>query len=61
MGVDDPCATWAKCLANCKLLLLGDLDINLGAPKTKQEEIIADLLDKMNFVNKLRKIFQQQG
>jgi hypothetical protein len=29
--VDDLCAAWAKCPANCKLLLLGDLNIDLRA------------------------------
>jgi hypothetical protein len=57
-GVDDLCAAWAKCLASCKLLLLGDLNIDFRAPQTKREEIIADWLNKMSFVGRLRKFFQ---
>jgi hypothetical protein len=60
-GVDDLCATWAKCPTNCKPLLLGDLNIDFRAPPTKQEESIVDLLDKMNFVYRLQKFVQQQG
>ncbi len=61
MGVDDLCATWAKCPENCQPLLLGGLNIDFRAPQTKREEIIADLLDKMNFVDRLQKFSQQQG
>ncbi len=50
-GVDDLCAAWANCSTNCKLLLLGDLIIKFGSPKTKREETIADLLDKINFID----------
>jgi hypothetical protein len=31
-GVDDLCAAWAKCPTNCKMLLLGDLNIDFKAP-----------------------------
>jgi hypothetical protein len=31
-GVDDLCTIWAKCPANCKPLLLGDLNIDFRAP-----------------------------
>jgi hypothetical protein len=61
MGVDDLHATWAKCPTNCKPLLLGDLNINFKAPQTKQEEIIMDLLNEMNFVDRSRKFVQGQG
>jgi hypothetical protein len=60
-GVDDLCADWAKFPTNCKPLLLGDLNINFRAPQTKWEEIIADLLDKMDIVNVSQKFVQQQG
>ncbi len=39
-GVDDLCAAWTKCPANCKPLLLGDLNTDFKAPGTKWEEII---------------------
>jgi hypothetical protein len=60
-GVDDLRAVWAKCPANCKPLLLGDLNIDFKALQTEREEIIADLLNKMNFVIRLQKFFQRQG
>jgi hypothetical protein len=58
-GVDDLRATWAKCPANCKLLLLGDLNIDIKAPQTKREEIIVNLLDEMNFVDRSWKFVRQ--
>jgi hypothetical protein len=57
-GVDDLSATWAKCPANCKPLLLGDLNIDFKAPQSERKEIIADLVDEMNFVNRLQKFVQ---
>jgi hypothetical protein len=59
--VEDLRAAWAKCPANCQPLLLGDLNIDFKAPQTKREEIIADLLDKMNFVNRLQEFVERQG
>jgi hypothetical protein len=50
-GVDDLCTAWANCPANCKPLLLGDLNIDFGSPQTGREETIVDLLDKINLVN----------
>ncbi len=60
-GVDDIRAVWAKCPVNCKPLLLGDLNIDLKALRSKREEIITNLLDKMNFINRLQIFFQQRG
>ncbi len=60
-GVDDLCNAWAKCPANCKPLLLGDLNINFGSPRSKWEEIIADLLNKMNLANMSHKFLQWIG
>jgi hypothetical protein len=60
-GVDDLRAAWAKCPANCKLLLLGDLNINFGSPCSKGEEIIVDLLDEMNLANMSCKFLQRKG
>ncbi len=59
MGLDDLHAAWAKCPANCKPLLLGDLNIDFKAPQIEREEIITDLLDEMNFVNRSRKFVQR--
>ena len=58
-GVDDLRAAWAKCPTNCKPLLLGDIYIDFKVPQTKWEEIIVDLLDKMNFVNRSQNNVQQ--
>jgi exonuclease III len=60
-GVDDLRTAWAKCPANCKPLLLGDLNIDFRAPRTEREEIIADLLNEINLVDMSRKFFQRQG
>ncbi len=60
-GVDDLCDDWAKCPANCKLLLLGDLNINFGSLCSEQEEIIADLLDEMNLANMSCEFLQRKG
>ncbi len=60
-GVDDLCAAWAKCPPNCKLLLLGDLNFDFRAPRTEQEEIIADFTDEINLVDVSRKYVQQRG
>ncbi len=50
-GVDDLRNAWAKCPTNCKPLLLGDLNVNFGYPRSEREEIIVDLLDKINLAN----------
>ncbi len=42
------------CLAGCKLLVMGDLNINVGFPCDKQEEIIVNLLDKLCLVDSSR-------
>jgi hypothetical protein len=58
-GVDDLHKVWAKCSANCKPLLLGELNINYGSPHSKREEIIADLLDEINLTNMSQKFRQR--
>ena len=60
-GVDDLRVAWAARPTNCKPLLLGDLNIDLGTPRTKREEIIADFLDKINVTNTTRKYIQRKG
>jgi hypothetical protein len=50
-GVDALHAAWATCPLSCKPLLLGDLNIDFGSPRTSQEEAIADLLDEINLVD----------
>jgi hypothetical protein len=60
-GVDDLHAAWATCPLTCKLLLLGDLNIDFGSPRTSREEAIADLLDNINLINMSQKYVQQCG
>jgi hypothetical protein len=61
-GVDDLRDAWAtKCPANCKPLLLRDLNINFGFPCSEREEIIADLLNEMNLANMSHKFLQRIG
>ncbi len=50
-GVDDLRDAWDKRPANCKPLLLGDLNINFGSPRSKREEIIVDLIEEINLAN----------
>ncbi len=35
------------------MLLLGDLNINFGSPRSEREEIIVDLLDEIGLTNPL--------
>jgi hypothetical protein len=60
-GVDDLRAAWATCPSTCKPLLLGDLNINFGSPRTSREEAIVDLLDDINLINMSQKYVQQCG
>ncbi len=60
-GVDNLCAAWANLSMTCQPLLLGDLNINFGSLQTSWEEIIADLLNKINLVNMSQKYVQQWG
>ncbi len=50
-GVDALRAAWATCPSSCKPLLLGDLNIDFGSPRTSWEEAIVDLLDEINLVD----------
>jgi hypothetical protein len=60
-GVDDLRTARAARPANCKPLLLGDLNINFQTPRTEREEIIADFLDKINVVDTSRRFIQRKG
>ena len=35
----------------CKPIVMGDLNINFGFPRDEREEIIVDLLDKINLID----------
>jgi hypothetical protein len=50
-GVDDIRDAWGKCPANCKPLLIRDLNINFGSPHSEREEIIVDIVDLIEEIN----------
>jgi hypothetical protein len=50
-GVDDIRDAWGKCPANCKPLLIGDLNINFGSPCSEREEIMVDLIKEINLAD----------
>jgi hypothetical protein len=54
-GVDDLRRAWEACPHGCKLIILGDLNINFGFPRDKREEIIVDLLDEINLIDTSRR------
>jgi hypothetical protein len=53
-GVEDICRAAKACPAECKLLVMGDLNINVGFPCNKWEEVIVSLLNKLCLVDLLR-------
>jgi hypothetical protein len=55
MGVEDLRAAWEACPTGCIPLVLGNLNINFRDPRDEQEELIVDLLDKINVVDTLRR------
>ncbi len=42
------------CPVGCTLLVMGDLNINVGFPHDKQEEVIANLLNELCLVDSSR-------
>ena len=60
MGVEDLWAAWEACPVGCIPLVLGDLNINFGEPRNKQEELIVDLLDDINIVDTPRRFTPRQ-
>ncbi len=53
-GVEDICRAMEACPAGYKLLIMGDLNANIGLPCDKQEEVIVDLLEELCLVDSLR-------
>jgi hypothetical protein len=41
------------CPVGCKLLVLGDLNVNIGFPRDEREEVFVNLLDKVCLVDLL--------
>jgi hypothetical protein len=50
-GVEDICRAAEACPAGCKLLIMGDVNANVGFPRDKWEEVIVDLLDELCLVD----------
>jgi hypothetical protein len=50
-GVEDICGAVEACPMGCKLLVMGDLNINVGFPHDEQEEVIVNLLDELCLVD----------
>jgi hypothetical protein len=50
-GVEDIHRAAEAYPAGCKLLVMGDLNINIGFPHDKWEEVIVDLLDEQGLVD----------
>ncbi len=53
-GVEDLRRAGKACPAGCKLVIMGDLNVNAGFPRDKWEEVIVDLLNETNLINTLR-------
>jgi hypothetical protein len=51
---------WEACLVGCTPLVLEDLNINFRDPRNKQEELIINLLDDFNIVDKSRRFVPQR-
>ena len=46
--MDDLRKAWEVCPQGCKPIVLGDLNIDVGFPWDKREEVIVDLLNEIN-------------
>jgi hypothetical protein len=53
-GVEDILRAAEACPVGCKLLVMRDLNINVGFPRDKGEEVIVNLLDELGLVDSLR-------
>jgi hypothetical protein len=51
VGGEDLWATWEACLANCSLIIMGNLNIYVEHPRHKWKAAIANLLDEINLVD----------
>jgi hypothetical protein len=59
MGVEDLRGAWDACPEGCIPIFLGDLNVNVRAPHDEKNELIVDLLDKINLVDMSRKFAPQ--
>jgi hypothetical protein len=53
-GVEDIHRALEACPVGCKLLIMGDLNINVGFPSDEREEVIVDLLNELGLVDSSR-------
>jgi hypothetical protein len=52
---------WMACPKGCLPIVLGDLNVNLAAPRDKRDETIAKQVDTMNLVNMSSRFRQRWG
>jgi len=52
---------WRECPKGAHPFLVGDLNLNLRAPRTEREETIAEQVDAMNLVDMSRHFCQRSG
>jgi hypothetical protein len=52
---------WRECPKGARPILVGDLNLNLRAPRTQREETIAKQVDAMNLVDMFRHFCQRLG
>jgi hypothetical protein len=50
-GMEDFWQAAEACPVGCKLLVMGDLNVNVGFPHDKREEVIVNLLNKLCLVD----------
>ena len=53
-GVDDLRRAWDACPQGCKPIVLEYLNINIGFTRDKREELIVNILDKINLIDTSR-------
>ncbi len=52
---------WMACPTGCLPIVLGDLNVNLTAPRNTQDKTIAEQLDTMNLVDMSSRFHQRRG
>ncbi len=52
---------WQACPKGCHLILLGDLNVNLAAPRNKRNDTIANQVDAMALTDKSNHFRQRRG
>ncbi len=60
MGVEDLRAAWEACPEGCIPIVLGDLNVDFRDPCDERDELVVDLLDKINLVDTSRKFSPRQ-